>query len=328
MVKNQESPQNGLTDVMKTVHNRVRPWAAIPTVRLSHHRTYRSRIRLSPFTNIVKNLIRFMSVKTDKPNSRNIPSPIRREVRKRCGFGCVICGLPLYEYDHIEDWANVQKHEANNLVLLCDKHHKEKTNKLLPKEIVVEANRNPYNLQNGVSKPYNLHYHGNEAKVELGNSFHTFKSDNANFQLIPLIIDSIPLVKFNFIDNHLLLNLQCLNEYNEPILIIEDNQLLYSVSPWDITLAGRILTIREASRKILIELEFNPPNKVSIKKGRFLCNGIELILKNNGDFFLVNNGNTISGMCGENKPAGLKIGYNPFSLPGIINIKGVKRYNK
>ncbi len=37
-----------------------------------------------------------------------IPLPIQREVRQRCGFGCVICGLPLYDYDHIIGWAETE----------------------------------------------------------------------------------------------------------------------------------------------------------------------------------------------------------------------------
>ncbi len=53
-------------------------------------------------------------------NSRNIPLPIQREVRKRCGFGCVLCGLPLYEYEHMEEWAQVKRHIADEITLLCD----------------------------------------------------------------------------------------------------------------------------------------------------------------------------------------------------------------
>jgi hypothetical protein len=36
-----------------------------------------------------------------------IPLPVKRLVRQQCAFGCVLCGLPLYEYDHI-----VPYHEA------------------------------------------------------------------------------------------------------------------------------------------------------------------------------------------------------------------------
>jgi len=30
---------------------------------------------------------------------QNIPLPIQREVRQRCGFDCVICGMPLFKYE-------------------------------------------------------------------------------------------------------------------------------------------------------------------------------------------------------------------------------------
>ncbi|WP_198036130.1 hypothetical protein [Salegentibacter sp. T436] len=75
--------------------------------------------------------------KQDKPNSRNIPLPIQREVRQRCGFGCVICGLPLYEYEHMEEWAKVKRHDAEEITLLCDRHHREKTAGLLPKAVII-----------------------------------------------------------------------------------------------------------------------------------------------------------------------------------------------
>ena len=62
-----------------------------------------------------------------------IPSGIQREVRQRCGFGCVICGMPLYEYEHMKEWAIVREHVADDITLLCDQHHREKTSGLLPK---------------------------------------------------------------------------------------------------------------------------------------------------------------------------------------------------
>ena len=88
------------------------------------------------------------------PTSRNIPLPVQHEVRQRCGFGCVVCGLPLYQYDHLLGWANVHRHLAGEITLLCDQHHREKGAGLLPNEVIIEANRIPHNLKTGVSKPY------------------------------------------------------------------------------------------------------------------------------------------------------------------------------
>jgi hypothetical protein len=34
--------------------------------------------------------------------SRDIPDHVAREVRQRCGFGCVCCGSALYQYHHFD----------------------------------------------------------------------------------------------------------------------------------------------------------------------------------------------------------------------------------
>jgi len=57
-----------------------------------------------------------------------IPDPVKRTIRQRCGFGCVICGLPIYEYDHIFGYKNETGHIVEEITLLCDHHHKLKTN--------------------------------------------------------------------------------------------------------------------------------------------------------------------------------------------------------
>src|SRR5262249_55477219 len=100
--------------------------------------------------------------------SREIPKPIKREVRQRCGFGCVICGLPLYEYEHMEGWANVHRHAASEITLLCDRHHRQKTAGLLPVEQVRLADKNPVNKREGATHPYDLHYDGNRCDLVVG----------------------------------------------------------------------------------------------------------------------------------------------------------------
>ena len=83
-------------------------------------------------------------MKTPRPD---IPALVKRAVRQACGFGCVICGKPLYEIDHIVPYSVVREHDPDNLVLLCDGHHREKTNKLLTVDQVREARANPINLR-------------------------------------------------------------------------------------------------------------------------------------------------------------------------------------
>jgi 5-methylcytosine-specific restriction endonuclease McrA len=73
----------------------------------------------------------------------DIPDGIKREVRQRCGFGCVLCGFPIYEYEHIIDYSIVREHVAANLTLLCPNHHAQKTRKLISRQVVETANANP-----------------------------------------------------------------------------------------------------------------------------------------------------------------------------------------
>lgn len=52
-----------------------------------------------------------------------IPEDVKRQVRQRCAFGCVICGLPVYHYDHMTAYHVVKEHDAANITLLCASHH-------------------------------------------------------------------------------------------------------------------------------------------------------------------------------------------------------------
>ncbi|MGF1689641.1 hypothetical protein [Photobacterium kagoshimensis] len=258
-------------------------------------------------------------------NSRNIPLPIQREVRQRCGFGCVICGLPLYEYEHMEEWAVVKRHVADEITLLCDQHHREKTGGLLPIEVVRAANNTPFNLREGNSKPYNLHFAGTEATIEIGSNSFTCKDNGYGTAMVPVSVDGTPLIGLILADGHLLLNLVVFDEYNAPVLHIKNNQLIYSTSPWDIQLVGKKLTIREAHKKILFEIEFFPPNRVVINRGRLLRNGVEILIRPS-NILVTNNSTLLSDCHAHNCYGGLIIGYHEKPVGGFMALQSVPRY--
>ena len=41
-----------------------------------------------------------------------IDNDIKPIVRQHCGFGCVMCGIPFYHYDHVTGWVVTQAHEV------------------------------------------------------------------------------------------------------------------------------------------------------------------------------------------------------------------------
>jgi hypothetical protein len=215
-----------------------------------------------------------------------IPEPTKRAVRQRCGFGCVFCGLPLYEYEHMEEWAQVQRHAESEITLLCDRHHKEKTNGLLPIERVREANRDPYNLRTGVSTGYDLHYSGESCDFKVGGCDFMFSQAQRPATAIVFAIGDVPLLAFTFEDGQLLLTIQVFNQAGEPVLWIDRNELKYRTDSWDVSFVGQTLTVRQGSRHILFEVRFAPPNVVEVTRGYLQINGQEILVRPDALYFL------------------------------------------
>jgi hypothetical protein len=261
----------------------------------------------------------------DNELSRKIPLPIQRQVRQRCGFGCIFCGLPLYEYDHILGWEKTKRHDADEITLLCDQHHREKTSGLLTTEQLIKANEKPYNLRNGVSKPYDLHYEGEICEIVIGSNTFRHRIDSENNCVYPIVIDDTVLVGFELIDNHLLFNLKLFDESNNLVMLIDRNQLIYSISPWDIQFIGKNLIIRENSREILVDILFEPPNTIIVNRGRFLFNGVQILI--NRTYLVIGNSESLFSGCTFFAPCGIMIGKNNIGIHVGVFIENLERYN-
>lgn len=254
-----------------------------------------------------------------------IPPEIKREVRQRCGFGCVICGMPLYEYEHMIEWAEVKRHVVEEITLLCRQHHGEKRNSLLPKEAVLEANKNPYNRRTGVSKNLLLYYSDVHVSLNVGDSVFQYENLQDGSFFAPLVVDGLAIVGFRIEQQKLLLNFIAFDEFNKPILQIADSELIYDTEQWDIEWVGQKLTIREGKGKILLQLVFEPPEKIRISKGRILRNGIELLV-GDGYIFNTNQSNFFGSINTMNCAVGFAIG-DPIPNCGVgIAISGISRY--
>jgi hypothetical protein len=244
---------------------------------------------------------------TSTSNRPPIPDPMKRQVRQRCGFGCVICGKPLYTYEHILGYANVQRHIADELTLLCDQHQRESTNKLLPREHIIRANKDPYNLRKGVSAPYTLHYEGPDCIVDVGANVFSFRDDGYGTEFVALAIDDDPIISFKLDSDHWLLSLNVLDKNGDLILQIADNELTYSIIPWDIELVGHNLIIREAQGEIFLDLLFEPPSRIKIQRGHLLHNGIEVEI-HHGYLQIMNDGTKMVGCSTDGHTRGILLG--------------------
>src|SRR5689334_6226345 len=79
-----------------------------------------------------------------KPNkhglSRDIPKRIKREVRRRSRFGCVLCRSGIYDYEHIDpEFADARKHDPDKICCLCPSCHALVTRGQRSKAMVAQA---------------------------------------------------------------------------------------------------------------------------------------------------------------------------------------------
>ncbi|MFJ5028112.1 HNH endonuclease [Streptomyces sp. NPDC088560] len=201
-----------------------------------------------------------------------IKESVKRKVRRRCGFGCVICGKPFYDYDHIEEYSKVQEHEASNLTLLCPDHHAEKTRGLRSSAQIRAADANPFNKRNGLSGPYVLAYEGSISKVSIGSNLF-IQSIGPNYGE-PLVLNGEPMVKVRTEDGNLLVSAKLSDASGGIILTIEENELRYDTNLWDVEFIAGRLVVRKARGEIVSKIVFSPPDAITVERAYFSHEGI------------------------------------------------------
>lgn len=215
-------------------------------------------------------------------NRPPIPEPVRRAVRQRCGFGCVICGSPLVEYDHIDGWAKKWIHDVQRITLLCPAHHSEKTKGLLPKKEVEKATANPRNVSEGTSSPYGLWFaatEGERCEFMFGTNRFISAPLTEGVHFTPIVVHDKPMIRFTYMDGRLLLSCRMANKERRLLLEIENNEVKISRTNWDVELEGQRLTLRTAPGEIALGIRFEPPRTVHIERIHMVHEGHKIDLE-------------------------------------------------
>lgn len=200
---------------------------------------------------------------------------------------------------------------------MCDLHHKEKTNGLLPSGRVVSANQNPFNQTQSHSRKHQLHFSGSDVCVEIGGSTFTYENLSVGQYFCPYMIDGEQLLLFRADQGELLINFRAYDNNDIPIIEIVDNELTYNFQSWDITWRRQTLQFRDGSRKIRLELKFQPPNKIIISRGIISYRGIECWVGKNY-FFVANNHGLLGRVTIKSCPIGYAIGDKKLEIPAAL----------
>jgi len=232
-----------------------------------------------------------------------IPADLKRRVRQRCGFGCVICGSPIWDYDHIEEYATVKEHTYENLVLLCPTCHRKKTNGLIAKESILTAienvdNRSRTSADEIPPQFYTLDIGSNIVQTFAGLAFTIYE-----FGALWIIFKEYPMINAVLMDKN-----------GEKAIEIAENNYTLCSNTWDIEYVGKTLTFRNGPRMIFASITFDVGNKVILLRGNIeLSNGVRIKITDTGIFAdqqLLASGNKIS-----QSGAGLTITDQPIEHP-------------
>ena len=220
---------------------------------------------------------------------RTIPADVKRKVRQACGFGCVICGLGIVQYEHVDpEFHMAREHHPEKIALLCPQCHAKVTTKQWSKARVKLAMRSPKCKQIGFSNEFfdfcNGHPYLKFGGVKMvGCDIPVQVQGYSLFSVEPPEFEGEPFrLSGHFTDAN-----------GDVTLVIRDNEWMASSDSWDVEVVGPCITVREGLRKIHLVLRADPPYGLNVEKVdmllggyRFMAHGDDLeIQTSQGDVF-------------------------------------------
>ena len=205
--------------------------------------------------------------------SRDIPDPIRRQVRQACGFGCVICGGSIIDYEHVDpEFKDAAEHDPKNIVLLCPGCHAKVTRGMWSKDKVKEAMASPKCLSQGFA---------NEM-FDFGVAFPavTFAGNTLTNCPIPIAVGGVPLFHIQpaeMIHAPFRLSANFFNSAGKPSLSIQDNEWHVSTSNWDVECTGKSIVVRDSAGVVSLKLVTDPPRGLIVETVNMLLGGYHFL---------------------------------------------------
>ncbi len=197
--------------------------------------------------------------------SRDLPANVKREVRQRSRFGCVLCRAAVTQYEHIvPEWNDAHVHDPATICLLCPTHHQLVTTGRLPKTAVMRA--------------YTAIQSALEPPPPRDDEFFSLYQANARFilgscsfeSLSTLIeVDGRPVLRYQPVDGDppYLIDASIRDASGALLFTIDQNEWIGPTDRWDVEQTGSRLVIREGPGQILFEAEKNATaNSMAIRK--------------------------------------------------------------
>jgi hypothetical protein len=204
--------------------------------------------------------------------SRYIQAPTRREIRKKCGFGCVVCGSGIYEYEHVDpEFKDAEQHVAECITLLCPGCHGKVTRGQWSKSKIKKHMESPAALTQGFAKDI----------FDLCDGFPFVRIGGMTLKncRVPIRIYGKDIFRIDPPQDEggpfLLSGMLC-DKQGRPTLVIDKNEWKASVDSWDITTEGPVIEIRNGPGDIVLRLVASPPNGLTVERLKMNFGAVEL----------------------------------------------------
>lgn len=223
-----------------------------------------------------------MMAKNKNNLSRNIPERVKKEIRQSDGFGCIFCGCPIIEYEHIEPtFVEAKEHDPAKMTLLCSYHHTNVTKGIISKSQVW----NQKLLAQAKNKKivYADDERQNISMLLIGTNEIHIKQRCVILSVYQK--DIIWIDKNN--DGKLVLNGTFNDSKGNHIVTIKSNEYIVSDQRLcsDMTFIGSIYTIRDQSGSVVFKIDFNSQKLKLIRINTSIFGRIIQICSN-GDFII------------------------------------------
>ncbi len=234
--------------------------------------------------------------------SRSIPSDIKRKIRQNSGFGCVICGCGIFDYEHVDPlWIDAESHDAENMTLLCPTCHAKKTRGMMSIQTIHSAMNDPKTKQNGYSSDI-FDFHDKHPFIEFGG----VRLENCP---VPIQVNGAPLFQIDSPEEPgtpFRLSAEFYDSFGQKSLFILKNEWRAFNTNWDVEVKGPTITIREKAGKLNLTLTAVPPEGIIIE--RLQMNYQEWKFLGGKDYLTVN-GMTFTDCLVSNCSVGMAFGY-------------------
>ena len=195
---------------------------------------------------------------------RYIPAEVRREVRRRSKFGCVICRDGFCVYEHLDDYVDVEVHDAARICLLCESCHGRITRQQWSKdrarlayEHVQAQNREEAGEPRGP-----LDFHAGQAELAIGDLLYApavacvlrYYGEDL-IRLTPGRAGEPGTISAVFTDTN-----------GDAVLELDENAWVGSLDAWDIEVEGQRITVRQRAGVIALQLRLDPPGRIVVQR--------------------------------------------------------------